>query len=105
MIFIPRSVSITTGRGFIMMEFDLIDDNNNVSIENIVVSSIESYGLPKFIFYKENDGEAYLYGKSRHYKEGQEITTHINIPGSLLSESIIRKLEEERSAYLKSKLP
>ncbi len=103
MIFIPRSVSITTDRGFIMMEFDLIDDNNRVTIENIVISSIESYGLPKFLFFEEKSGTSHLYGKSIHYKEGQEITTHINIPTSLLSESIIRKLEEERNTYLKNK--
>jgi len=103
MIFIPRSVSITTDRGFIIMEFDLIDDNNRVTIENIIISSVERYGLPKFLFFEEENGQANLYGKSVVFKDGREITTHINIPLSLLSESIIRRLRDERSQYLSTR--
>ena len=103
MIFIPKAVSVTADRGFIMMEFDLIDDKDRVTIENIVISSIESYGLPKFLFFEELDGLPHLYGKSITYKNGHEVTTHISIPASLLSEGIVRRLKDERSLYLKNK--
>lgn len=86
-----------------MMEFDLIDDNDRVTIEHIVISSVESYGMPKFLFFEVREGRPHLYGKSIVFKNGQEVTTHIDIPASLLSESIIRKLEAERDQYLKSK--
>jgi len=103
MLFVPTTVTLATEQGTLMVVFDLADDNNEVSITNIVVSSITRIDLPKFLFIGEDKGHFYLYTRTPVQENGITKTIKEHIPETALTRSVLVKLIEAREAYIRSK--
>lgn len=86
-----------------MIVFDLTDDDDNVSITNIAVSSLVRTDLPKFLFLGEDKGHFYLYTRVPVRENGATTTIKEHIPETALTRSIIARLLEARDKYLEGK--
>ncbi len=103
MLFVPITVSLATEQGEIIIVFDLTDDNNNVSITNIVVSSLSLIDLPRFLFLGEDKGHFYLYTRTPILKNGVKTTIKEHIPETLLTKMVVDRLLKARDEYIDSR--
>ena len=87
MLFVPCTASLATAQGEIIIVFDLADDNNDISVTNIMISSISRVDLPKFLFLGEDKGHFYLYTRTPILKNGTKTTIKEHIPETELTKN------------------